>query len=102
MAEPTSSPRSYASPLSEIFSEEPFPELLQSLEDQGVELGIVLSIQCLSSHPPPSNTGSLSDISPKSVDNLIQTPESLPTLEGQLGLVLYPTNPLFDSIVISP
>ena len=33
-------------------------ELPQSLEDQGVELGIVLSIQPLYSRPPPSDSWS--------------------------------------------
>ena len=47
MAEPFGSPSSSYSPLSERFSEEPFPELPESLEDQGVELGIVLRIQPL-------------------------------------------------------
>lgn len=73
----------------------------QSLEDQGVELGIVLIIQPLSSCRPPSNIGSLSNIGPESLDNPIQTPESLPTSEGQLGLVVYPMNHLFERIVIS-
>ena len=31
-------------------------ELPQSLEDQGFELGIIPSIQPLSSHPPPSDS----------------------------------------------
>ena len=63
MVEPIGSPSSSSSPLSERLSEEPFPELLESLEDQGVELRIILSIQPLSSHPPPtSDTGSPFDI----------------------------------------
>ena len=102
MAEPTGSPSSSSSPLSERLSEEHFLELPQSLEDQGVELGIVLSIQPLSSRPPPSDTGSLSNIGPESPNNPIQTPESPPTSEGQLRLVVYPLNPLFDPVVISP
>ena len=102
MVEPTGLPSSSSSPLSERLSKEPFPEFPQSLEDQGVELVIFLSIQPFSSHPPPSDTGSLSDIGPKSLDNPIQTPESPLTSEGHLGLVVFPLNPLFDSIVISP
>ena len=101
MVEPLGFPSSSSSPLSERSSEEPFPKLPQSLEDQGVELGIVLSIQPLSSHPPlPLDTRSLSDIGPESLDNPIQTPKSVPISEGQLGLVVYPLNPLFDPIVI--
>jgi len=103
VVEPSGSPSSSSSPLSERSFEESFPEFPQSLEDQGVELGIVLSIQTFSSHPPPpSDIGSLSDIGLESLDNLIQTPESLLTSEGQLGLVVYPLNPLFDLVVISP
>ena len=72
MVEPSGSPSSSSSPLSERSSEELFPELPQTLEDQGVEIGIFLSIQPLTSHPPPpSDTGSLSDIGPESPDNPI-------------------------------
>lgn len=61
-----------------------------------------MSIQPFSSHPPPpSNTRSLSDIGPESLDNSIQTPKSQPTTDDQLGLVVFPLNPLFDPIVIS-
>lgn len=103
MVEPSGSPSSYSSPLSERLSEEPFPELPQSLEDQGVELGIVLSIQTLSSHPSPtSDTRSCADFGPESPDNPVQTPESSLTTNGQLGLVIYPLNPLFNPVVISP
>lgn len=82
MAKPTSSPSSSSCPLSERLSEEPFPKLSKSLEDQGVELGIVLSIQPFSPRPPPLDTGSLSDINLESSANPIQTPESPPTFEG--------------------
>ena len=61
-----------------------------------------MSIQPLSSRPPPSDTGSPYKSSPESPDNPIQTPKSPPTSEGQLRLVVYPLNPLFDPIVISP
>ena len=72
MVEPSRSPNSSSSPPSKILSEGPFPELPQSLEDQGVELGIVLSIQPLSSRPPPlSDIGLLSNIAPESLDNPI-------------------------------
>ena len=71
MVEPTGSPSSSSSPLSERLSMEPFLEVPQSLEDQGVELGIVLSLQPLSSHPPPLDTQSLSDIGLESLDNPI-------------------------------
>ena len=53
------------------------PELTQSLEDQGFELGIITSIQTLSSHPPPSYSWSPQESDPDSSDNPIQTPESL-------------------------
>ena len=103
MAEPSGSPSSSSTPPSERSSEEPLPELSQSLEDQGVELGIVLSIQPLSScPPPPSDTGSLTNIGLESLDNLIQTLKSQLTPDGQLGLVVYPLNPLFNPVMISP
>lgn len=102
MVEPSISPSSFSSPPSEILYEEPFPQLPESLEDQGVELEIILSIQPLSSHPlPTSDTGSLADIRPESLDNPVQTPKSSPTTDGQLGLVIYPPNRLFDPVVIS-
>ena len=77
MVEQSGSPSTSSSPPPEILSEEPFPELLQSLEHQGVELGVIMSIETLSSRPPPlSDIGSLFDIGPKSLDNPIQTTES--------------------------
>lgn len=83
-------------------SEDPFPELLESLDDQGVELRIVLSIQPLSSCPLPTfDTGSSTNLGLESLDNLVQTPDSSPTTDSKLGLVIYPLNPLFDPIVIS-
>ena len=102
MAEPSSSPSSSSSPASERLSVDPFLELLESLEDQGVELGTVLSIQTLSSRPLPTfDTGSTAELGPESQDNPVQTPKDSPTTNGQLGLVIYPLNPLFDPIVIS-
>lgn len=102
MAEPSSAPSSSSSPPSERLSEDPLPILLESLEHQGFEIRTVLSIQPLSSLPPPtSDTGSPTDIGPKSLDNPVQTPESSPTTDGQFGLVIYPLNPLFDPVVIS-
>jgi len=102
VAKPFGSPSSSSSPPSERLSVEPFPELLESLEDQGVELRIILSIQPFPSHPLPiSNIGSPANFGPESLDNPIQTLESLPTTDSQLGLVIYPLNPLFDPIVIS-
>ena len=71
MVEPSGLPHSTSSPPSGRSSEENFPELLQSLEDQGVELGIVLSIQPLSSRLPPSDTGSPYESGPESPDNPI-------------------------------
>jgi len=101
--EPSSSPSSSSSPPSERLSEESFPELPKSLEDQGFELGIVLSIQPLSSHPLPTfDIGSSVDLGSKSPDNPVQTPENSPTTDGQHRLVIYPLNPLFDPVVISP
>ena len=89
--------------MSERLFKEPFPELPPPLEDQGVELGIFLRTQNVSSRrPPPSDTGKLSDIGPEYLNNPIETPESQPTTNGQLGLVVYPLNPLFDPISISP
>ena len=102
VVEPSGSPSSYSSPLSERLPEDPFLELLKSLKDQSVELGIILSIQPFSSCPlPTSDTGSVVDFFPESPNNPIQTPESSPTTDGQLGVVIYPLNPLFDPIVIS-
>ena len=82
--------------------EESFPELPESLEDQGVELRIVLRIQPLSSRPPPAfDTGSSIDLGLESLDNPIQTPTNSLTTDGQHGLVIYTPNPLFDPVVIS-
>ena len=65
MAKPSGSSSSFSSPPSEILSKEPFPKLPESLEDQGVELEIFLSIQPLSSHPLPTfDTGSSVDLGP--------------------------------------
>jgi len=52
-----------------------------------------MSIQTLSSCPPPSDTGSPYDSSLESLDNPIQTPKSPSTPKGQQGLVVYPPNP---------
>jgi len=102
VAEPFGSPSSSSSPPSERLPEEPFPELLKSLEDQGVELGIVMSIQPLSSRPPPTSySRSPADFGLESLDNPIQTPKSSPTTDCQLGLVIYPPNTLFGPVVIS-
>lgn len=54
MAEPSSSPNSSSSPSSKRLFEEPFTGLSESLEDQNVELAIILSVQPLSSPPPPT------------------------------------------------
>lgn len=51
-------------------------ELRQSLEDQGLELGIVLSIQPFSSRLPPSDSWSPQEYDLDSSDNPIQTPKS--------------------------
>jgi len=102
LVEPSGSPNSSSSPLSERLFEKPFPELPESLEDQNVELAIVLSVQPLSSRPPPTfDTGSFVDLGLESLDNPVQTPNNSPTTDGQLGLVIYPLNPLFDPVVIS-
>lgn len=102
MVEPSSSPSSSSSPLSERLSEEPFPELPESLEDQGVELRIVLSSQPLASCPPPAfGIGLSADFGLGSLDNPIQTPKNSPTIDNELGQVIYPPNPLFDLVVIS-
>ena len=78
------------------------PKLPQSLEDQGVELGIVLSIQPLSYRPrPTSDTRSPVDIGPESPNNPVQTPKSSPTTDSQHGLVICPLNPLFEPVVTS-
>lgn len=102
MAKPYGSPSSSSSPSSKTLSKEAFPKLLESLEDRGVELKIILSIQPFSSHPPPtSDIGSLADIGPESLENPVQTPESSLTTDGQLGLAIYPLNPLVALVVIS-
>lgn len=50
----------------------------------------------MSSHPLPTfDTRSSADLGPES-------PENSSTTNGQLGLVIYPLNPLFNPIVISP
>ena len=70
MAKPSGSPNSSSSPPSERLFEELFPKLLESLEHQGVELEIVLSIQTLSFHPPPTfDIRSSIDIGPESPHN---------------------------------
>lgn len=102
MAEPSGSPISSYSPPSERLSKELFPELPKSLEDQNIELAIFLSVQPLSSRPPPTfNSGSSTDLGPESPDNLVRTPKNSSTTDGQLGLVIYPPNPLFDVVEIS-
>ena len=103
MAEPSGSPNSSSSPPYEILSKESFPELSKSLEDQNVELIIVLSVQTLSSHPSLTfDSGSSGDLCPESSDNLVRTPENSPTIDDQLGPIIYPLNPLFDAVDISP
>lgn len=80
MAEPYGSPSSSSSSPSERFPEEPFPELSESLEDQGVELEIIMRFQPLPSCPPPtSDIGSPTNFGSKSSDNTVQTLESSPT-----------------------
>jgi len=102
VVEPSSSPSSSSSPLSKGLLQEPFHELPESLENQGVEIIIVLSIQLFSSRPlPTSDTGSPTDFGPKSLDNPIQTPKISLTIDSQLGLLIYRLKPLFDPIVIS-
>jgi len=102
MAEASGSPNSSSSPLSEILFEESFPKLLESLGDKNVELTIVLSVQPLSSRPPPTFcSGSSDDLGLESPENLIRTPENSPSTDDQLGLVIYPLNPLFDVVKIS-
>ena len=84
-------------------SEELFPEVPESLEDQDVELTIVLSIQPFSSRSPPAfDTGSSTNLGPESPENPVQTLKKSLTTDGHLGLVIYPPNPLFDPVVISP
>jgi len=57
VAEPWSSPKiSLSLSDTEGSSEGVHQELPQSLEAQGFELGIVPSIQPLTSHPPPSDS----------------------------------------------
>jgi len=90
MVEPSSLPHSSSSPPSGRSSRETFPELSQSLEDQGVELGIILSIQPLSSHAPPSDTGSPYESSSKSHHNTIQTSKISLTFDSPQGLVIDP------------
>lgn len=72
------------------------------LRTKYVELAIVLSVQPLSSHPRPTfNLGSSTNISPESLDNPVQTTENFPTTDDQLGLVIYPSNPLFHTVEMS-
>ena len=102
MDEPSGSPISSSSPASERLSEEPLPKLSEPQEDQNVEFMIVLSVQPLSSRPPPTfDSRSSVDLDPESLNNLVQTPENSSTTDGQLGLVIYPLNPLFDVVEIS-
>lgn len=98
MVEPSGLSRSSSSPPSGRSSRETFPKILQSLENQGVELWIVLSIQPLSSHLPPSEYRSPYESSLESPDNPIQTLESLQTFNNLQRLVSYPPDPF----VISP
>ena len=87
--------------MSERLPKELSLELPVSLEDQGVELRIVLSIQPLTSHPlPTSDTGSPVELGPKSLDNPVQTLKSFPAIDSQPGLIIYLNNPFFDPIVI--
>jgi len=72
VAEPSGSPISSSSPPFERLSKEPLLELSKPLEDQNVELAIVLSVQPLSSHPPPTfDSGSSVGLDPESQDNPI-------------------------------
>ena len=78
MAKPSSP--SHCSPLlsdTEVSSQGIPPKLPQSLEDQGLELGIVLSIQPLSSHPPPSDSRSSQESNLNSSDNPIQARKTI-------------------------
>lgn len=103
MAEPSGSPISSSYPPSKRLSEEPLPELSEPFVDQNVEFMIVLGVQPLSSHPLPTfDLGSSVDLDLESLDNLVQTQENSPTTDVQLGLVIYPPNPLFDTVEISP
>ena len=96
MIEQSCSPNSSFSPPSKRLFEELFPELSESLEDQFVELAIVLSVQPFLSRPPPTfDTGWSVDLGLKSLENL-------PATNDQLGLVIFPLNPLFDIVEISP
>ena len=80
MAKPSGSPNSSSSPLSKRLSEEPLPKLS---EDQNFELASVLSVQPLSSHPPPTfDSGSSVGLDPESLDNLVQTPKNSLTTDG--------------------
>ena len=57
MVEPLSSPQSFPSLFNtEGSSQGVHLDLPQSLEDQCFELGIILSIQPMSSRPPPSDS----------------------------------------------
>lgn len=74
MAKPSSSPISSSSPLSGRLPEEPLPELSEPFEDQNVELTIVLSIQPLSSCPPPTfDSGSSTGLHLETLDNPVRT-----------------------------
>lgn len=57
----------------------------------------------MSSHPPPTfDSGSSVDLGPESSNNHVRTTENSPTIDDQLGMVIYPLNALFDIVEISP
>jgi len=89
MVEPLGSP--YISPSPSNIEGSPqgvHPKISMSLEDQGFELGIIQSIQPLASCPPPQESSSFK-----------YDPE---TLEVPQRFLLFPLNPLFDPLFISP
>lgn len=75
-------------------------ELPQSLEDQGFKLGIIPSIQPLSSCAPPLDSRSPQEYDPETRENAIQTPASLQAPESSQWFCIHPMNPLFHYVVI--
>lgn len=56
----------------------------------------------MSSRPPPTfDSGSSTHPSLESPDSPVRSRKNLPTTNGQLGLVIYPANPLFVVVEIS-
>ena len=103
MAEPSGSSVSSSSPPSERLFEESLPALSEPFEGQNFELVIVLSDQPLSSCPPHTfDSRSCADLDSESPDNPVRTPGNSLTIDGHLGLVIYPLNPLFYIVEISP